>query len=321
MTEVAIAVDIGGTHIKAALIDIAGRVHHAQRLSTGVERGSSAVQETILGVVRTLGTAARERGLTPVGCGIVLPGVIDEQAGVLEWAPNLDLHDVPLRDLVANRVGLPTALGHDVRAGALAEARRGAGQGTDRMFFLAIGTGIAGAFAVNGRIDPGAHGASGEIGHVVIRSGPDAAPCPCGGRGCLERYASAAAVGRAYGDPEVDAAEVVRRAQSGDEHASRVWHTAVGALADGILIGVALFDPAVAVLGGGLARAGTFLLDPLEKELTQRRTFHRLPRLALAQLGDEAGCHGAALLAFDALGTSRPAADAGLARLPGQGHG
>jgi glucokinase len=318
MTDVAIAVDIGGTHIKAALIDRAGQVHHAQRHPTGAERGPAAVSENILSVAPSLALTARDLGLTPVGCGIVLPGVIDEQAGVLEWAPNLDLHDVPLRDLVANRVGLPTALGHDVRAGALAEARRGAGQGTDRMLFLAIGTGIAGAFAVNGRIDPGAHGASGEIGHVVIRSGPDAAPCPCGGRGCLERYASAAAVGRAYGDPAVDAAEVVRRARSGEDHASRVWHEAVGALADGILIGVALYDPAVAVLGGGLARAGTFLVDPLEKELTQRRTFHRLPRLALAQLGDEAGCHGAALLAFDALG---PAADAGLARLPGQGHG
>jgi glucokinase len=302
MTDIAIAVDIGGTHIKAALVDFTGQVHHRRRVATGADLGPEVVQDTILAVADSLAATARELGLNPISCGLVLPGVIDEQAGVLEWAPNLDLHDVRLRDQVAARLKLPTALGHDVRAGALAEARRGAGRDAKRMLFLAIGTGIAGAFALNGRIDPGAHGASGEIGHVVIRTGPDAAPCACGGRGCLERYASAAAVGRAYGDPAVDAEEVVRRAQSGDEKAAQVWDDSVTALADGVLIGVALHDPAVVVLGGGLARAGAFLLDPLESALKQRRTFHRLPTLKLAELGDEAGCHGAALLAFDAAG-------------------
>ena len=85
-----------------------------------------------------------------------------------------------------------------MRAGALAEARLGAGRTTRRMLFVAIGTGIAGGYVVDGRIDPGAHGAAGEIGHIVVRTGPDAAPCGCGARGCLEAYASAAAIARAY---------------------------------------------------------------------------------------------------------------------------
>ncbi len=166
------------------------------------------------------------------------------------------------------------------------------------MLFLAIGTGIAGGFVLDGRIDPGAHGASGEIGHIVVRTGPDALPCGCGGRGCLEMYASAAAIARAYGD---DAAEVARLARAGEPRAAEVWSEAIGALADGLLIGIALHDPRLIVLGGGLAEAGEFLFEPLAKALAERRTFHPLPELAAAQLGDEAGCHGAALLALDLL--------------------
>jgi glucokinase len=245
--------------------------------------------------------------LTPVACGVVVPAVVDEAAGVVSFAANLGLRDVPLRDLVAARTGVPTALGHDVRAGAVAEARLGAGAAARRMFFVALGTGVAGAFVVDGRVDPGAHGGSGEIGHVVIRTGTDARPCACGGRGCLERYASASSVATTYaeatgaGPATVDAAEVVHRAQAGDEQAAAVWRDAVAALADGLLIGIALHDPDLLVLGGGLAGAGALLLEPLAKELTRRRTFHRLPELATARLGDEAGRHGAALLALDAL--------------------
>src|SRR5690606_35726603 len=133
---------------------------------------------------------AADQGLQPTACGIVIPGVVDEAAGIAEWSGNLALRDVPLRAIVADETRLPTALGHDVRAAALAEARLGAGTAATRLYFVAIGTGIAGAYVRDGDVDPGAHGASGEIGHVVIRSGPDAAPCGCGGRGCLEAYAS-----------------------------------------------------------------------------------------------------------------------------------
>jgi len=298
MTTVAIAVDVGGTGIKCALVDQAGEFRHVLRRPTGREQGPDAVLANILGTAEELAEAARSQGMTPVACGVVAPGVVDESAGVLHLSANLGLRDVPLRDAVADRIGLPTALGHDVRAGALAESRLGAGRTTRRMLFLAIGTGIAGGFALDGRIDPGAHGASGEIGHIAVRTGPDAPACGCGGRGCLEMYASAAAIGRAYGD---DAAEVVRRAQAGEPRAAQVWSDAIGALADGLLVGIALHDPKLIVLGGGLAEAGAFLFEPLAKALAERRTFHTLPELAAAELGDEAGCHGAALLALDLL--------------------
>lgn len=311
--SVAVALDVGGTGIKCALVDTGGLVRHTERHPTGRERGPDPVVETILALAAGLVDHAARAGLVPVAAGVVVPGVVDEVAGLAEWSANLGFRGVPLRDLVAKRLGLPTALGHDVRAGAVAEARLGAGRGVRRMLFVAIGTGIAGGYVVDGRVDPGAHGASGEIGHVVVRTGPQAPACGCGGHGCLESISSAAAIARAYAGadvsaagvaPDVSAAEVARRVVAGERKAVAVWGEAVAALADGLLTAIALHDPELIALGGGLAEAGPVLLDPLRDALTMRRTFHRLPVLAPAELGDEAGCLGAALLALD-LATAR----------------
>jgi glucokinase len=248
-----------------------------------------------------LAAHARAQGWEPVAVGLVVAAVVDEPGGIVTWSANLGLRDVPLRDLVAEKTGLPTALGHDVRAGALAEAWFGAGRSTRRLLFVAIGTGIAGGFVLDGRVDPGAHGAAGEIGHVRVRDAADARACSCGGRGCVETYASAAAIARAYGD---SAETVVARAQAGDEQAAAIWAEAVDVLADGLLIGIALYDPHTLALGGGLAGAGDALLDPVREALERRRTFHRLPELTLAELGDEAGCLGAALIALELVGVT-----------------
>jgi glucokinase len=294
---VAIAVDIGGTRIKCALADPAGEITYSTSFPTGAERGPEAVAAAILEIASELAATARAQGSEPIAVGLAAPGVIDEANGVAVFSANLGFRQVPLRDLVATHTGLPAALGHDVRAAALAEARLGAGRSTRRMLFVAIGTGIAAGYAVDGIVDPGGHGASGEIGHIVVRTGPDARACGCGARGCLETYASAAAIARAYGVE--GASDVAKRVDEGDEKAVGVWREAVEALADGLLTGIALWDPRLIVLGGGLARAGDTLLEPLRAALERRRTFHQLPEVDVAELGNEAGCQGAALLALD----------------------
>jgi glucokinase len=298
--DVVIALDIGGTGIKSALVRAPGEAVHAERHATGADRGSQAVVETILGIAEGLAAAARDKELNPVGVGIVVPGVVDERNGIALWSANLGFRAVPLRDLVRARLGLPAVLGHDVRAGGVAEARLGAGRGASHVLFVGIGTGIAAAHVVDGRASAGAHGAAGEIGHVVVR--PGGPLCGCGGRGCLEAVASAAAVGRRYGEltgTPATAAEVAARAAQGEPAASTVWREAVEALADGLVTGQALFDAEVVVVGGGLAGAGDALLGPLREAVRQRLTFHREPRLVRAALGDEAGCLGAGLLALD----------------------
>ncbi|MDG4794262.1 ROK family protein [Micromonospora sp. WMMD1082] len=319
--EVALALDVGGTGMKCALVGADGVVRHAERHPTDAGRGPDAVVETILTVTEGLAGKARGDGLTPTALGIVVPGVVDEARGVAVWSANVGFRDVPLRELASRRLGLPTALGHDVRAGGLAEARIGAGGDAGHVLFVAIGTGIAAAHVVAGSAATGAHGAAGELGHILVRPGGPA--CGCGGRGCLEAIASASAVARRYAElaatdtgsdgtsgagigvspTMVTAAEVAARAAAGERLATRVWRDAVEALADGLATGQALFDVETVVLGGGLAQAGAGLFDPLRAALRDRLTFHREPRLVPAALGDEAGCLGAALLALDQLET------------------
>ncbi|MEV5763189.1 ROK family protein [Micromonospora sp. NPDC052213] len=300
--DVVVALDVGGTGMKCALVRPDGAVLHAERHATDAGRGPDAVVDTILAVAEGLAGKARADGLTPVALGVAVPGVIDEARGVAVWSANVGFRDVPLRDLARARLGLPTALGHDVRAGGLAEARLGAGRDSAHVLFVAIGTGIAAAHVVDGTAVTGAHGAAGEIGHVQVRAGGPT--CGCGRPGCLEAVASAAAIGRRYtalaGVPAT-AADVADRAAAGEPLAADVWREAVDALADGLATGQALFDVETVVLGGGLAQAGALLLDPLRAALHERMTFHREPRLVAAALGDEAGCLGAALLALDSL--------------------
>ena len=297
-----IALDVGGTGMKCALLRPDGAVHHAERHPTPAARGPEAVTATILDVADGLAGRARADGFDPVACGVVVPGVVDEETGVAVWSANVGFRDVPVRDLVTGRLGLPAALGHDVRAGGLAEARLGAGRDERHVLFTAIGTGIAAAHVVDGRAFAGAHGAAGEVGHVIVR--PGGPECGCGARGCLESVASAAAIGRRYahrsGIENTAAIDVAARAAAGEPLATAVWTEAVDALADGLLTAQALYDAGVIVLGGGLAEAGDALVVPLRTALDERTTFHRVPRLVRAGLGDTAGCLGAALLALDA---------------------
>lgn len=299
-----IALDVGGTGMKAALVGADGELLHQDRRATGRERGPDAVVADILGFAADLRAhGVRRYGEPASAAGVAVPGIVDESGGVAVYAANLGWRDVPLRALLTERLGVPVALGHDVRTGGLAEGRIGAGRGADRFLFVPLGTGIAGAIGIDGRVEAGAHGFAGEIGHIVVR--PQGAVCPCGQRGCLERYASAAAVGEAWaaacGDPAADAADCAKAVESGDVRARRVWQDTVDALADGLVTALTLLDPRTLIIGGGLAGAGETLFTPLREAVRRRVTFQKLPSLVPAALGDTAGCLGAGLLAWDLL--------------------
>ncbi|MGW7407020.1 ROK family protein [Streptomyces sp. NPDC054833] len=304
-----IALDVGGTGMKAALVGDGGDLLHQDRRATGRERGPDAVVEGILDFATDLRAyGARHLGEPAAAVGVAVPGIVDEQHGIAAYSANLGWRDVPLRDLLAERLGVPVALGHDVRTGGLAEGRIGAGKGADRFLFVPLGTGIAGAIGLDGRVEAGAHGFAGEIGHIVVR--PGGARCPCGQRGCLERYASAAAVSEAWaavcGDPDADAADCAKAVASGDPNAVRIWQEALDALADGLVTALTLLDPRTLIIGGGLAEAGETLFTPLREAVQRRVTFQKLPSIVPAALGDTAGCLGAGLLARDLLETTDP---------------
>ncbi|MFG2791590.1 ROK family protein [Streptomyces sp. NPDC048419] len=302
-----IALDVGGTGMKAALVAADGQLLHQARRATGRERGPDAVVEGILDFAAELSAYGAGRfGEPAAAAGVAVPGIVDADRGIASYSANLGWRDVPLRDRLSARLGVPVALGHDVRTGGLAEGRIGAGKGADRFLFIPLGTGIAGAIGIAGRVEAGAHGFAGEIGHIVVR--PGGSPCPCGQTGCLERYASAAAVSEAWatacGDPEADAADCAKAVASGDPNAVRVWQDAVDALADGLVTALTLLDPRTLIIGGGLAEAGETLFTPLRDAVRQRVTFQKLPSIVPAALGDTAGCLGAGLLAWDLLATT-----------------
>nr|WP_030991176.1 ROK family protein [Streptomyces sp. NRRL S-1813] len=313
-----IALDVGGTGMKAALVGVdaapsggtpAGPpvLLYEARRPTGRERGPDAVVEAILGFAAELRDVGTDRfGAPAAAAGVAVPGIVDERSGTAVYAANLGWQDVPMRALLSERLGgVPVALGHDVRTGGLAEGRIGAGRDADRFLFVPLGTGIAGAIGIGGRIEAGAHGSAGEIGHIVVRPGGRA--CGCGQRGCLETLASAAAVGRDWAavckDPQASAADAAKAVESGDERARAVWQNAVDALADGLVTGLTLLDPQTLIIGGGLAEAGDTLFTPLREAVRRRVTFQRLPSIVPAALGDAAGCLGAGLLAWDLLST------------------
>ncbi|MFD7413991.1 ROK family protein [Kitasatospora purpeofusca] len=304
-----IALDVGGTGMKAALLAQDGSVLFEARRPTGREHGTDAVVAAILDFAADLADEGRARfGVAPLAAGVAVPGTIDEQRGIAVFSANLGWRDLPLRTLLGGRLAgpdgaMPVALGHDVRSGGLAEGRLGAGRGVDRFLFIALGTGIAGAIGIDGRIEAGAHGYGGEIGHVVVRPGGPA--CGCGARGCLETLASASAVSRAWaeavGDPDADAASCAVAVDAGDPRAVAVWQRAVDALADGIVLAQSLLDPSRVIVGGGLAEAGDTLFTPLRAAVTERLTFQMPPEVVPAMLKDTAASLGAGLLAWDLL--------------------
>ncbi|WUQ01699.1 ROK family protein [Streptomyces sp. NBC_00247] len=326
------AVDVGGTGTKAALLDSTGRAREQFWQPTGREAGPESVVRRVLDLVDGLCRRASEAGSPVSAVGLAVPGIVDEAAGTALHSTAIGWHDVPFGRLVRERTGLPVAVSHDVRAGGVAEARLGAGRAERDFLFVPVGTGIAAALIRDGRAVPGAHHRSGEIGHIAVR--PDGERCACGGAGCAERYASAAAVSRRYGAaarshaPDaagpalrtggatfatrvrgavVDAAEVARRAAAGEPAARAVWDEAVSALADVLLVACAVLDPPLIVVGGGLAESGDQLLVPLRERMAERATVQRVPALVRAELGDRAGCLGAGLLAADLLAADLPA--------------
>jgi glucokinase len=309
-----VGIDVGGSTIKGEVLGADHRPLASARVPTPKGPGpdgdpdGTLVLDAVAALAADLLRAAPPGRPPPCAVGVGVPGIVEPSAGVVAFSANLGWRDVPVGRRLSDALGRPVLISHDVAAAGLAELRLGAGRGARDVLFVVIGTGVAAAALVAGRVLTGGAGQAGEIGHLRLR--PDGPVCGCGARGCLETLASARAVAEAYtartGRAVRGAAEVVAVLDT-DPDARAVWAAAVGALADGLLITQAVLAPARVVLGGGLAAAGRALLDPLEAALRERATVQRVPELRLAELGERAGVVGAALAA-------REAADPGGAR-------
>lgn len=304
--EFVVAVDVGGSLTKLAYAGPTGALSAVDRVRTEVGDDADVLVRRL--AEQVCGAVAARPDQRCRGLGIVVPGIIDSAAGRVRAAPNLGWYDVALRDRLTELTGLPTALGHDVRSGGLAEWRSGAGRGVSDLLFLPLGTGIAGALVVDGRMLE-ADGYAGEIGHTRV----DAAgrlECACGQVGCLETVASAAGVARsrarfAASDP-VPASTVADLARAGDPAARAAFAVAADGLTEALLRYATLLAPELVVVGGGLAGAADLFLPAVQRGLEDGVTFQRVPRLVTARLGPDAGVVGAGLLGWDQYRAGRP---------------
>jgi glucokinase len=290
-----LALDIGATRIKAALIAPDGRRLAELRHPTGRGDGPAAV------LTRVADVAAQVAGLSggaAIGrAGIAVCGAVGPDG--LVTAVNLGWEAEPVGIVVADRLGLPVTVLNDAHAGAIGEGGFGAARDMRDYLYVSLGTGIGAAVVRDGQVVAGAHGRAGELGHVSVD--PRGRPCACGSRGCLETFVSAAAIEarwlEVHGSP-LPARKSIDEVIGRDPDATALWNEAIEALAAGLLTVMSLIDPAVIVLGGGLSGAGDRLIEPLAAAVRAgSRPFHAGAELRLAALGDWSGCAGAAVAA------------------------
>ena len=290
-----VAIDIGGTDIKSALVNEEYEVVSTLKTSTPKPDPTGAITvETISGIVDELSL-----GYSISAVGVCVCGVFDDINGICRWSGNLQWHDFAFRDALQRRINLPVATGHDIRTAGMAELRNGAATGFQNSVFIAIGTGIAAALVIDGQIRS-AGGYAGEIGHINVNG---SFPCVCGRFGCLEAASSALAISKAYntaaGTEGVSTEEIAFLVKQSDPTAIKIWDEAMLALARACENLITLLAPEAIIFGGGLAQSGDLLIEPISNALDEILTFQKKPELKIAHYGANAGTIGCAMMAFD----------------------
>jgi glucokinase len=310
-TAVAVGIDLGATNLKGAIVDRQARViaKHVRPLQTADPEGSVDEIVALVDQFLSLSSVARTQ---LAGVGIGAPGPMRYRTGTIARAANLPgWENLPLRDLVQDRLRVPVVFDNDGNAAAFGEFWAGAGRDGQDLVMLTLGTGVGAGVILNGRIFHGHHDNAAELGHTIVAA--NGLPCPCGQRGCLEQYASAGAVARrvtsaieagehstltkvALAGQAIDAKLVADSARNGDPLCLRMWDEACLHLAVACINIQHAFNPARVVLGGGMAEAGDFLLDRVTHHVTEQRwsLCDDLPQIVLAKLGYDAGVIGAA---------------------------
>jgi glucokinase len=308
----AIGVDIGGTKVAAGVVDDQGRVLDITRRPTP----GNDVAKTEAVIAEVVDELSGRYEVSAVGIGAA--GWIANDRATVLFSPHLAWRDEPLRDALAEAIGVPVVVENDANAAAWAEYRYGAARGARVAVMVTMGTGIGGGLVVSGVLYRGAYGIGCEYGHMSVV--PDGRRCACGNRGCWEMYASGTALARdarelaaispvgahrlmalANGDPEqLTGPLVTQAAREGDPAAVEIY-TAMGRwVGRGLANLAAVIDPTVFVIGGGVSEAGDLLLGPARQafgESLTGRGFRPAADILLAELGPEAGLVGAADLA------------------------
>ena len=310
-----IGIDLGGTNIKAGIVDENGKKFPTYSQKTccadGVEGVAKDMAEAARGALEIAGVTLDDI----VDVGIGAPGTVDGETGNIIYANNLGFFNAPLGSLVSKEIGKPVRIANDANAAAYGEYIAGAGKNSKSMVMITLGTGVGGGVIIDGKMLTGFNGAGGELGHMVIKAG--GRKCTCGRKGCFEAYSSANALkARAKDAMELDTESLLWEhcdgnadnmtgeipfdaMREGDETAREVVEEYLRYLSIGLTNIVNIFQPEILCIGGGVCHEGDALINPIIKRIAREgysRYCENKPKLVLAELGNNAGIIGAALM-------------------------
>ncbi|MBQ9262608.1 MAG: ROK family protein [Clostridia bacterium] len=309
-----IGIDLGGTNIAVGVVDEYGSILAQTSTRTLPDRPYPELVKDMADCIMVVLSKAGLSQEDIISIGIGIPGVADNEKGNVIFCTNLGWHNIPLRNELQKYINKPVYIDNDATVAGLAESYAGVSKGCQSSVFITLGTGVGAGITINGKPWSGAHGVGSELGHMTLVV--DGVPCTCGNDGCVERYCSATAIIRmarqaclgypesmimalAGNDPDkIDARIVIEAAKAGDNTAVQVFDRFAKYLAITINNVTAFLDPEMIVLGGGVSKAGQFLLDHVRAKLPRYLMYKNLPspKLELARLGNEAGIIGAAML-------------------------
>jgi len=306
-------IDLGGTTVKLAYFDETGRLLEKWEIPTVTADGGTQILPDIARAVKDYLTKNGTPKEEIIGIGIGVPGPVSRQ-GVVNRCVNLGWGTFNIAESLSQLTGLPVKAGNDANVAALGECWVGGGQGCDNMVLATLGTGVGGGIIIDGKILYGAHGAGGEIGHMVLNR-DETVPCGCGKCGCVEQYCSATGIvrtAREYLDStdqpsclrsldKLTCKDIFDAGAAEDAAALEILDIVYRNLAEFLANVAAVADPEVIVIGGGVSKAGDMLLEGIRRHI-HSYIFHASAdvRLALATLGNDAGAYGAFKLILDA---------------------
>lgn len=311
-----VGVDIGGTNLKAGLVDENGVLLATQKMKVASIADDDGLAWTVASLVQELAHTVNLSVSDVASVGVGVPGTVEIRSGSINYTCNLPLRNVPLRKLFHRYLSIPLYIENDANCAALAEFLVGAGRDSKRFVTITLGTGVGAGIVHNGKIYHGANGMAGEVGHMVIQRG--GLPCPCGRHGCWEQYASATALKRmtaaalaahphsilaqvvAENEGRVSGQSAFIAARRGDPVGQQVCDEYVDYLACGVVNVVNIFQPDTLAIGGGVSNeAEEQLLLPVQRRVARESIpcgRDRRTRIVKAELGNRAGIIGAALL-------------------------
>ena len=316
-----IGVDLGGTNLKTGLVNMDGNI--LKKIVTDTGGGKDIVLKQIVKAIENIISKAEKDKSEIAGIGIGSPGLVDSEKGIIRGLTNIEgFENVHMKEYVEATLGIPTSIDNDVNVMAYGELKCGAGKDAMNIVCLTLGTGVGGGIIIDGNIYRGSSLSAGEIGHIPVNV--DGPKCICGGKGCLESYIGRDRIikrtieklthGKESTIPKLVAGDlekitpkiVCEAATTGDMLAIEIWRETAQYLAAALAGIINVLNPELIVVGGGIANAGKYLFDPL-RDMIKKRIFPFLAektRIVRAQLGEEAGIIGSAMLAKDSISKS-----------------